>query len=163
MCDPSRCWHCVLITHKTKKWGRVPITFFRAFVKSAPMPKTWNQFVTEYAEKHKLSRKEAMTKARPGWQKYKKSNPKGNSIPGFQKREDVISWPPLKKRKKTGGSTIQATTIHRVNHRGGRIIQPNVAEIIRRQHHVKRKRKRHSILLDSAYNAVASQTGVNRL
>ena len=126
------------------------------------MPKTWNQFVTEYSQKHGVSRKEAMSKARPAWQKYKRSIPKGNSIPGFKKRDDVIDWPPKKKRKK-GGSSIPHTTIHRVNHRGGAIIQPNVAEIIRRQHHTKRKRKRHTIFQDSAYNTLARQTGVHKL
>ena len=126
------------------------------------MPKTWNQFVTEYAEKHRLSRKEAMTKARPGWQKYKRAQPKGNSIPGFQKRDDVLDFPPVKKRK-TNGSTVAATTIHRVNHRGGRIIQPNVAEIIRRQHHTKRRRKRQTVFQDSAYNTLAQRTGVYKV
>ena len=128
------------------------------------MPKTWNQFVTEYAEKHKLSRKEAMKKARPGWQKYKRSNPKGNSIPGFKKRDDVIDWPPPNsKAKKKSGSSIAPTTIHRVNHRGGAIIQPNVAEIIKRQHYTKRRRKRQSIFHDSAYNSLAQKTGVHKL
>ena len=127
------------------------------------MPKTWNQFVTEYAEKHKVSRKEAMTKARAGWQRYKTAHPKGNSIPGFKKRPDVLDWPPPKPKKKKGSSTVKQTTIHRVNHRGGSIIQPNVAEIIRRKHHAKRKRKRHTIFQDSAYNILAQKTGVHKL
>ena len=127
------------------------------------MPQTWNQFVTEYAEKHNVSRKEAMTRARAGWQKYKKTQPKANSIPGFKKRNDVIDWPPPKPKKKKGSSTIAPTTIHRVNHRGGRIAQPDVAEIIRRKHYTKRKRKKQTIFQDSAYNVLARNTGVHRL
>ena len=127
------------------------------------MPKTWNQFVTEYAITHQLSRKEAMNKAAPAWAKYKRSRPTHNTVKGLKKRDDVIDWPPVKKKKKNSGSTIAATTIHRVNHRGGRIIQPNVAEIIRRKHHVKRKRKRQTIFQDSAYNVLAQKTGVHRI
>ena len=127
------------------------------------MPKTWNQFVTEYAQQHQISRKDAMARAKAGWQRYKKSIVKGNAIPGFKKRDDVIDWPPRKKKKTKGGSTVAATTIHRVNHRGGRIIQPDVAEIIRRQHRVKRKRKRQTIFQDSAYNILAQKAGIDKL
>ena len=127
------------------------------------MPKTWNQFVTEYATKHQVSRKEAMNKARASWHRYKKTHSKGNSIPGFKKRADVIDWPPPKPKKKKGSSTVANTTIYRVNHRGGKIIQPNVAEIIRRKHHTKRKQKRHTIFQDSAYNILAQKTGVHNL
>ena len=127
------------------------------------MPKTWNQFVTEYAQQNQLSRKEAMNKARAAWVRYKKANPKGNDIPGFKKRDEVIDFPSVKPKKGKGGSHIRETTIHRVNHRGGAIIQPNVAEIIRRQHHTKRKRKRQTIFQDSAYNTLAQNTGVHRV
>ena len=127
------------------------------------MTKTWNQFVTEYAVNHKVSRKEAMNKARASWQRYKKAQPKGNSIPGFKKRPDVIDWPPPKPKKRKGAVTVAPTTIHRVNHRGGSIIQPNVAEIIRRKHHSKRKRKRQTIFQDSAYNILAQKTGVHQI
>ena len=127
------------------------------------MPKTWNQFVTEYAITHQLSRKEAMNKAAPAWAKYKRSRPTHNTVKGLKKRDDVIDWPPQKPKKKKSGSTIKQTTIHRSNHRGGRIISPNLTELIRRQHYPKRKRKRQTIYQDSAYNSLAQLTGVHRL
>ena len=67
------------------------------------MPKTWNQFVTEYAQQNQLSRKEAMNKARAAWVRYKKANPKGNDIPGFKKRDEVIDFPSVKPRKGAKG------------------------------------------------------------
>ena len=127
------------------------------------MPKSWNQFVTEYAQQYQLSRKDAMNKARAPWARYKKANVKGNSIPGFKKRDDVIDFPSVKTKKKKGGSAIPHTTIHRVNHRGGRIIQPPLSEIVRRKHYAKRKRKKHTVFQDSAYNILAQKTGVNEL
>ena len=128
------------------------------------MAKSWNQFVTEYATQHGLSRKEAMSKARPAWQRYKKNQLPANSIPGFKKRPDVIDWPPVKRNtNKKGGSSVTPTTIHRTNHRGGAIIQPNVAQILKRKHYAARKRKRHTVFQDSAYNTLARQTGIHKL
>ena len=127
------------------------------------MPKTWNQFVTDYATTHSLSRKEAMNKARASWARYKLAHPKQSAIPGLKKREDVIDWPPPKPKKRKGGSTVAPTTIHRVNHRGGAIKLPSVTEIIRKKHYAKRRSKKQTIYQDSAYNALAHKTGIHHI
>ena len=42
---------------------------------------TWNQFVKEIAEKHNLSRKEAMKKASPLWKKKKRGKTTVKDVP----------------------------------------------------------------------------------
>ena len=56
---------------------------------------TWNEFVKEIAEKHNLTRREAMKKASPLWKKKKRGKNTVKDVP-------VISeFPKIKKKKKS--------------------------------------------------------------
>ena len=78
---------------------------------------TWNEFVKEIAEKHGLSRKEAMKKASPLWKKQKRGKRKIKDVP-------VISeYPKVKPKKKKSDKLPRAkrTKTVRASEFGGRI------------------------------------------
>ena len=56
---------------------------------------TWNEFVKEIAEKHNLSRREAMKKASPLWKKKKRGKQKVKDVP------EISEFPKPKKKKKS--------------------------------------------------------------
>ena len=55
---------------------------------------TWNEFVKEIAEKHNLSRKEAMKKASPLWKKKKRGKQTVKDVP------EISEFPKRRKTKK---------------------------------------------------------------
>ena len=80
---------------------------------------TWNEFVKEIAEKHNLSRKEAMKKASPLWKKKKRGKQKVKDVP------EISEFPKVKARKnqKTKDKLPRAkrTKTVRASEFGGRI------------------------------------------
>ena len=80
---------------------------------------TWNEFVKEIAEKHNLSRKEAMKKASPLWKKKKRGKRNVKDITG----PEISEFPKLKKNKKKSDKLPRAkrTKTVRASEFGGRI------------------------------------------
>ena len=118
---------------------------------------TWNEFVKQVQKEQGLSFKEAQKAASPLWKKEKQ---KQGVKPRKQKRrkkkkvevpDDVVDFPKVDTKKKDGSKTKVAKTQSRVvNDLGGNIGN----EIDRRREKLKgrkRVRKKHCILLDSAY------------
>ena len=126
---------------------------------------TWNTFVTEYANTHKLSRRDAMTQATRAWAKYKKNIPKTNKIKGYQKRNDVIDFTGFKKKSKplkVPGMmrSVPQTEVLRRSDLGGNLIVPSFSERLKNQHKSSRKKRRRNVLHDSAYRYMAQKSGV---
>ena len=127
---------------------------------------TWNEFVKQVQKEQGLSFKEAQKAASPLWKKEKQ---KQGVKPRKQKRrkkkkvevpDDVVDFPKVDTKKKDGSKTKVAKTQSRVvNDLGGNIGN----EIDRRREKLKgrkRVRKKHSILLDSAYKYAARKSKI---
>ena len=127
---------------------------------------TWNEFVKQVQKEQGLSFKQAQKAASPLWKKEKE---KQGVKPRKKKRrkqkkvevpEDVVDFPKVNTKKKDGSKTKVAKTESRVvNDLGGNIGN----EIDRRREKLKgrkRIRKKHSILLDSAYKYAARKSAI---
>ena len=127
---------------------------------------TWNEFVKQVQKEQGLSFKEAQKAASPLWKKEKQ---KQGVKPRKKKRrkkkkvevpQDVVDFPKVDTKKKDGSKTKIAKTESRVvNDLGGNIGN----EIDRRREKLKgrkRIRKKHSILLDSAYKYAARKSAI---
>ena len=124
------------------------------------MPQTWNQFVKEFSIKHNISRKEAMKKASPAWQKLKASRkntkvlkdvPEISEFPQIKKKKPTLKKP---RRKKI---TVPSTRSVRASELGGAfdIHKPPS----KRNKHQRRFRK-HVVLQDSQFKFLAKQAGI---
>ena len=122
---------------------------------------TWNEFVKQVQKEQGISFKEAQKAASPLWKKEKQ---KQGVKPRKQKRrkkkkvevpDEIVDFPKVNTKKKDGSKTKIAKTQSRVvNDLGGKVGD----EIDRRREKLKGKkriRKKHSILLDSAYKYAA--------
>ena len=127
---------------------------------------TWNEFVKKVQKEQGLSFKEAQKAASPLWKKEKQ---KQGVKPRKKKRrkkkkvevpDDVVDFPKVDTKKKDSSKTKIAKTESRVvNDLGGNISN----EIERRREKLKGKkriRKKHSILLDSAYKYAARKSAI---
>ena len=127
---------------------------------------TWNEFVKQVQKEQGLSFKEAQKAASPLWKKEKQ---KQGVKPRKKKRrkkkkvevpDDVVDFPKVDTKKKDSSKTKIAKTESRVvNDLGGNIGN----EIDRRREKLKgrkRIRKKHSILLDSAYKYAARKSAI---
>ena len=79
---------------------------------------TWNEFVKEIAEKHNLSRKEAMKKASPLWKKKKRGKKTVKDVP------EISEFPKIKKSQKKKSDKLpraKRTKTVRASEFGGRI------------------------------------------
>ena len=127
---------------------------------------TWNEFVKKVQKEQGLSFKEAQKAASPLWKKEKqKQGVKPRKKKRRQKKkvevpEDVVDFPKVDTKKKDSSKTKVAKTQSRViNDLGGNIGN----EIDRRREKLKgrkRIRKKHSILLDSAYKYAARKSAI---
>ena len=127
---------------------------------------TWNEFVKKVQKEQGISYKLALTAASPLWAKEKQ---KQGVKPRKKKRrkkkkvevpKDVVDFPKVDTTKKNSRKTKVAKTQGRViNDLGGNIGN----EIDRRRDKLigrKRIRKKHSILLDSAYKYAARKSAI---
>ena len=127
---------------------------------------TWNEFVKQVQKEQGISFKEAQKAASPLWKKEKQ---KQGVKPRKQKRrkkkkvevpDEIVDFPKVNTKKKDGSKTKIAKTQSRVvNDLGGNIGN----EIDRRREKLKgrkRIRKKHSILLDSAYKYAARKAAI---
>ena len=127
---------------------------------------TWNEFVKQVQKEQGISFKEAQKAASPLWKKEKQ---KQGVKPRKQKRrkkkkvevpDEIVDFPKVNTAKKDGSKTKIAKTQSRVvNDLGGNIGN----EIDRRREKLKgrkRVRKKHSILLDSAYKYAARKAAI---
>ena len=80
---------------------------------------TWNEFVKEIAEKHNLSRKEAMKKASPLWKKKKRGKQTVKDVPEIS--EFPKAKPRKTKKKKDKLPRAKRTKTVRASEFGGRI------------------------------------------
>ena len=108
---------------------------------------TWNEFVKEIAEKHNLSRKEAMKKASPLWKKKKRGKTTVKDVP-------VISeFPkPKKSKKKQADKLPRATRTKsvRASEFGGRI---DISEPTPKRGYAK-MRKKHLVLSSNPFGFI---------
>ena len=104
---------------------------------------TWNEFVKEIAEKHGLSRKEAMKKASPLWKKKKRGKTKVKDVP------EISEFPKVKKSKKKSDKLPRAkrTKTIRASEFGGRI--DIAAPDSKRGYN--RMRKKHMVLSGNSF------------
>ena len=79
---------------------------------------TWNQFVKEIAQKHGLSRKEAMKKASPLWKKKKRGKQTVKDVPEISEFPKVHA---RKNQKKDKLPRAKRTKTVRASEFGGRI------------------------------------------
>ena len=126
----------------------------------------WHEFVKNVQKEQGISYKEALKAASPLWKEHKKQQgvkPRKKNRRKKQKVEvpqDVVDFPKVNTKKKNGRKTKVAKTESRVvNDLGGNIGD----EIDRRREKLKgrkRIRKKHSILLDSAYKYAARKSAI---
>ena len=127
----------------------------------------WQEFVKTVQKKHSISYKEALTKSSPLWKEYKvKNSVKPKKKKSRKKRvveaaPEISEFPKIKDKKKGSRKSVARTETRVVNDLGGNI----GAEIDRRREKVKPKgrprlRKKHSILLDSAYKYAARKSRI---
>ena len=104
---------------------------------------TWNQFVKEIAEKHNLSRKEAMKKASPLWKKKKRGKQKVKDVP------EISEFPKSRKSKKSKDKLPRAkrTKTVRASEFGGRI---DIADPEPKKGYA-RMRKKHMVLHHNSF------------
>ena len=105
---------------------------------------TWNEFVKEIAEKHNLSRKEAMKKASPLWKKKKRGKQKVKDVP------EISEFPKVKlKNKKPKDKLPRAkrTKTVRASEFGGRI---DISAPEPKRGYA-RMRKKHVVLTNNAF------------
>ena len=127
---------------------------------------TWNEFVKQVQKEQGISFKEAQKAASPLWKKEKQKQgvkPRKKQRRKKKKVEvakEVVDFPKVDTTKKDCRKTKVAHTQCRVvNDLGGDISN----EIERRREKLKGKkriRKRHSILLDSAYKYAARKSAI---
>ena len=105
---------------------------------------TWNEFVKEIAEKHNISRREAMKKASPLWKKKKRGKRTIKDVP-------VISeFPKIKKKTKKKSDKLpraKRTKTIRASEFGGRI---DIAPPTPKKGYA-RMRKKHMILSSNPF------------
>ena len=126
----------------------------------------WQEFVKTVQKEQGISYKEALKAASPLWAEEKEKQgvkPRKKKRRKKQKVEvpkDVVDFPKVDTKKKNGSKTKVAKTQSRVvNDLGGNIGN----EIDRRREKLKgrkRVRKKHSILLDSAYKYAARKGAI---
>ena len=122
---------------------------------------TWNEFVKKIREERKITYKEALKVASPLWQKQKKEKAapvkKKKKTTKKKKYEDppeVTEFPkPAPVKPERTRRKIAVTTTKNVTNIGGRIINPY-------NYDKPKKRRTHSILLDSAYKYTARKSKV---
>ena len=104
---------------------------------------TWNQFVKEIAEKHNLSRKEAMKKASPLWKKKKRGKQKVKDVP------EISEFPKSRKPKQSKDKLPRAkrTKTVRASEFGGRI---DIAAPEPKKGYA-RMRKKHMVLQHNSF------------
>ena len=127
---------------------------------------TWNEFVKQVQKEQGLSFKQAQKAASPLWKKEKeKQGVKPRKKHRRKKKmvevpQEVVDFPKVDTKKKDGSKTKIAKTESRVvNDLGGNIGN----EIDSRREKLKgrkRIRKKHSILLDSAYKYAARKSAI---
>ena len=126
----------------------------------------WQEFVKNVQKEQGISYKEALKAASPLWKEHKEKQgvkPRKKNRRKKKKIEvpqDVVDFPKVNTKKKNGRKTKVAKTESRVvNDLGGNIGE----EIDRRREKLKgrkRIRKKHSILLDSAYKYAARKSAI---
>ena len=104
---------------------------------------TWNEFVKEIAEKHGLSRKEAMKKASPLWKKKKRGKKTVKDVPEISEFPKKIKKP---KKKSTLPRAKRTKTI-RASEFGGRI---DIAAPEPKKGYA-RMRKKHLVLSSNSF------------
>ena len=105
---------------------------------------TWNEFVKEIAQKHGLSRKEAMKKASPLWKKKKRGKQPVKDVP------EISEFPKpnkIKKSKKDKLPRAKRTKTVRASEFGGRI---DVAAPEPKKGYA-RMRKKHMVLSSNSF------------
>ena len=103
---------------------------------------TWNEFVKEIAQKHGLSRKEAMKKASPLWKKKKQGKQPVKDVP------EISEFPKqIKKSKKDKLPRATRTKTIRASEFGGRI---DIAAPQPKKGYA-RMRKKHMVLSSNSF------------
>ena len=103
---------------------------------------TWNEFVKEIAQKHGLSRKEAMKKASPLWKKKKRGKHPVKDVP------EISEFPKqIKKSKKDKLPRATRTKTIRASEFGGRI---DIAAPQPKKGYA-RMRKKHMVLSSNSF------------
>ena len=122
------------------------------------MPQTWNEFVKEIQLKDNISRKEAMKKASPLWQKRKmqKRNSKiKDDVP------EISEFPKIKKKKKPKkpkkSKHVPSTLAVRQSQLGGNI---DIHKKPSKRNKHQRLFKKHIVIEDSAFKYLARQVGL---
>ena len=126
----------------------------------------WQEFVKNVQKEQGISYKEALKAASPLWKEHKKQQGVKPSKKNRRKKkkvevpQDVVDFPKVNTKQKQGSKTKIAKTQSRVvNDLGGNIGD----ELNRRREKLKgrkRIRKKHSILLDSAFKYAARKSKI---